>query len=156
GRIPGRRDEGRPSASDCGGNRGSLLHSGHGGTTSRRPHLLAQDRIGRGRERALGYAGLVPRSPVLALPRMDVPQVSRPRVKTTAAVIALWVCAGAAHAQETYLLIVAGLGGEPTYAESFRTWSSELLAAGEKRLGIPRANITYLTESPEKEPTRVD
>ena len=53
-------------------------------------------------------------------------------------------------AQDTHLLIVAGLGGEPQYAESFRAWSSSLLSSAEKRMGIPRSRITYLTESPEK------
>ena len=61
-----------------------------------------------------------------------------------------------ARAQDTHLLIVAGLGGEPDYAEAFRSWSSALNAAAEKRMGIPRANIIYLTESPEKDPGRVD
>ncbi len=69
---------------------------------------------------------------------------------------ALFAGAAFASAQDTQLLIVAGLGGEPTYAEAFRTWSSSLHAAAEKRLGIPRANITYLTESPDKDPGRVD
>ena len=61
-----------------------------------------------------------------------------------------------ARAQDTYLLIVAGLGGEPEYAESFRSWSSALHSAAEKRMGVPRANLVYLTESPEKDPGRVD
>ena len=72
------------------------------------------------------------------------------------AAIAVAVLATSAGAQDTYLLIVAGLGGEPQYAESFRAWSSSLQAAAEKRLGIPRGRITYLTESPEKDPERVD
>jgi hypothetical protein len=59
-------------------------------------------------------------------------------------------------AQDTHLLIVAGLGGEPAYAELFRTWSSQLQSAAEKSLGIPRANIVYLTERPELDPSRVD
>jgi hypothetical protein len=70
--------------------------------------------------------------------------------------LALASWAGLASAQDTRLVIVAGLGGEPAYAEAFRSWSSSLHAAAEKRLGIPRANITYLTESPEKDPGRVD
>jgi hypothetical protein len=61
-----------------------------------------------------------------------------------------------AAAQDTHLLIVAGLGGEPAYAELFRTWSSQLHTSAEKSLGIPRANITYLTERPERDPSRVD
>jgi len=59
-----------------------------------------------------------------------------------------------ATAQETHLLIVAGLGGEPEYTESFRAWSSTLYSAAEKRLGLPRSHITYLNESPEKDPGR--
>jgi hypothetical protein len=70
--------------------------------------------------------------------------------------IALVALAGRARAQDTHLLIVAGLGGEPQYAEAFRAWSSSLLASAEKRLGIPRSRITYLTEDPEKGPAQVD
>lgn len=68
----------------------------------------------------------------------------------------LCLLGGPASGQESHLLIVAGLGGEPAYAESFRTWSSSLHSAAEKRLGIPRSHITYLTENPEKDPGRVD
>ena len=75
---------------------------------------------------------------------------------TTTAAIVLIASAPPAVAQDTHLLIVAGLGGEPDYAESFRSWSSALHASAEKRLGIPRANITYLTENPEKDAGRVD
>ncbi len=95
---------------------------------------------------------------------MELSQVSGSRVRTPAprplgaffAAMALILAARFGEAQDTHLLIVAGLGGEPAYAESFRAWSSRLHTAAEKRLGIPRANITYLTESPEKDPTRID
>lgn len=73
-----------------------------------------------------------------------------------AAGIVLVALAGQAAAQDTHLLIVTGLGGEPQYVESFRAWSSTLQAAAEKRMGIPRNRITYLTESPEKEPAQAD
>lgn len=72
---------------------------------------------------------------------------------TAIAAIALALPAGA---QDTHLLLVAGLGGEPQYAESFRAWSSALLSAAEKRLGIPRSRITYLTEDAGKVPGQVD
>ena len=90
---------------------------------------------------------------------MELAQVPGFRVKVRSAGIlatAISAWANLASAQDTRLLIVAGLGGEPAYAEAFRAWSSSLHAAAEKRLGIPRANITYLTESPDKEPGRVD
>ena len=67
--------------------------------------------------------------------------------------VALAVPAGA---QDTHLLLVAGLGGEPHYAETFRAWSSALQAAAEKRLGIPRSRITYLTEDAGKVSGQVD
>lgn len=73
-----------------------------------------------------------------------------------AAGVGLLALAASARSQETHLLVVAGLGGEPEYAESFRSWSSALHASAEKRLGIPRANITYLTEDPAKDAPRVD
>ena len=60
---------------------------------------------------------------------------------------AILATAPAALAQDTHLLIVAGLGGEPGYAESFREWSSRLEASAEKRMGIPRDHVIYLTES---------
>ena len=60
---------------------------------------------------------------------------------TIAVAFALSGAARRAGAQDTYLLIVAGLGGEPEYAESFRSWSSALHSAAEKRMGVPRTNI---------------
>lgn len=95
---------------------------------------------------------------------MDVSQVSGSRVRlrgtrsllASLAAAALVLSARDVAAQDTQLLIVAGLGGEPGYAESFQAWSSALHSAAEKRLGIPRANITYLTESPEKDAARID
>jgi hypothetical protein len=80
-------------------------------------------------------------------------------VKLLSAAIAglsLAALAPAATAQETHLLIVSGLGGEPEYADSLRAWSSMLYAAAEKRMGLPRGHITYLSESPEKDPDRAN
>ena len=65
------------------------------------------------------------------------------------------VSAFPASAQETYLLIVTGIGGEPKYSDSFHEWASSLQTAAEKRGGLPRANITYLGEK-EREGARID
>ena len=59
-------------------------------------------------------------------------------------------------AQETYLLIVAGLGGEPKYSDQFHEWGGSLRSAAEKKWGIPRSNIVYLGEQPEREPSGID
>jgi hypothetical protein len=89
------------------------------------------------------------------------PGAGRPRPRNRelcllAAALTVIALARSSAAQETHLLIVAGLGGEPAYAEAFEKWSSQLHSAAEKRMGIPRANIIYLAENPEKAPTQVD
>lgn len=61
-----------------------------------------------------------------------------------------------ASAQDSYLLIVAGLGGGPEYADAFHAWASSLQAAAEKRAGLPRSNIVYLGEKPERAPGQID
>jgi hypothetical protein len=75
-------------------------------------------------------------------------------LRALAASIGLFGLAPIASSQETHLLIVAGLGGEPEYSEAFRAWSSSLYSAAEKRMGLPRSHIVYLNESPEKDPDR--
>lgn len=67
-----------------------------------------------------------------------------------------WLAALPAAGQDSHLLIVAGLGGEPRYADAFHEWASALQAAAEKRAGLPRASIVYLGEKPERDPARID
>jgi len=78
------------------------------------------------------------------------------RLVFTMAATAFLGLARVGAAQDTHLLIVAGLGGEASYAESFGAWSAALHSAAEKRLGISRSNLRYLAENPEKDPTRID
>jgi hypothetical protein len=58
-------------------------------------------------------------------------------------------------AQESHLLVVSGVGGEPKYSEAFHEWSLALLDAAVKRFGVPAANVRYLAEQPEKDPVRI-
>jgi hypothetical protein len=74
------------------------------------------------------------------------------RLRAASLLLAL---AAPAAAEDTYLLIVAGIGGEQEYSDSFHQWSSALQTAAEKKGGIPRAHITYLGEKPEREPGRI-
>lgn len=92
----------------------------------------------------------------MAVPQAQGARVIVPGNRAVLAAIASAALAAPSAAQDTHLLIVAGLGGEPQYAESFRVWSSNLQAAAEKRLGIPRSRITYLAEDPGKEPAQAD
>jgi hypothetical protein len=77
------------------------------------------------------------------------------RLGALAAIGLLWL-ASPASAQESYLLIVAGLGGEPKYSDAFHAWAGSLQAAAEKRAGLPRDHILYLGEKPERAPREID
>ena len=51
-------------------------------------------------------------------------------------------------AQETHVIVISGLGGDPAYGQRFMEWGSTFVdAAGE--LGIPEDRITFLAESVE-------
>ena len=56
---------------------------------------------------------------------------------------------------QTHLVVVAGLGGEARYRDSFHQWATDLMDAATERFGIPAANITYLAESTDRDPVRI-
>jgi hypothetical protein len=61
----------------------------------------------------------------------------------------LLVLASSVHAAEqSYLIVVSGIGGEPTYSEQFAAWSKTMIEAAETRLGLARDHIVYLAETP--------
>ncbi len=51
-----------------------------------------------------------------------------------------------AAAQTTHLLIVVGLAGDPEHGELFRKWGSTLVETASTRLGVPKSNITLLSD----------
>ena len=55
----------------------------------------------------------------------------------------------------SYLLIVSGLGGEPSYRDQFYESSIALLEAASSRYGLPAEDIWYLGEEPERDPERM-
>ncbi len=57
-------------------------------------------------------------------------------------------------AQETHVLIVSGIGGEPQYTTAFHEWGGKLHAAALAN-GIPAANVTWLAEDPAKDAQRI-
>jgi hypothetical protein len=71
----------------------------------------------------------------------------------------LWISALslplAALPAQTHLVVVAGLGGEAHYRDSFHLWATELMGAATDQLGIPASNIVYLAESTDRDLTRV-
>lgn len=58
-------------------------------------------------------------------------------------------------AQDTHLLLIAGLGGDPEYTRVFHSWMSRFADAATERYGVAATRITYLGESPELDPTRI-
>ena len=40
--------------------------------------------------------------------------------------------------QDTHVLVITGLGGDPDFRERFTEWGSTLVAAADEKFGIPR------------------
>ncbi|HEU0108374.1 MAG TPA: C13 family peptidase [Vicinamibacteria bacterium] len=59
-------------------------------------------------------------------------------------VLAAW--AVPAGAEQSHLLIVVGLGGEPKYTDAFHELALKMIQAAEKKMGVAASNITYLGE----------
>jgi hypothetical protein len=55
---------------------------------------------------------------------------------------------GLAAAQDTHLLVVAGVGGDEEHVKNFHQWATAVVESAKKQ-GILPANIAYLGESPE-------
>ncbi|MEE2669834.1 MAG: hypothetical protein VYD78_07520 [Gemmatimonadota bacterium] len=69
-----------------------------------------------------------------------------PRIRLVAALFATAGNVSLSAAQETHLIVISGLGGDPAYSQRFVEWGNTFVeAAGE--LGIPENRITFLGES---------
>jgi hypothetical protein len=74
-----------------------------------------------------------------------------------AALAASFVCATAARAaaQDSYLLVIAGVAGDEEHAKKFHKWATTLIDAAKTKDGVPDANITYLAEKPDRDAARI-
>lgn len=70
--------------------------------------------------------------------------------------LALLTLAGPAAAQQTHVLVVTGLSGDPVYAEQFHGWATTLIDVAAERYELPADNITWLAEQADVDPDRVD
>ncbi|MCG8468466.1 MAG: hypothetical protein MJB57_09710 [Gemmatimonadetes bacterium] len=61
----------------------------------------------------------------------------------------------AAQGGRTHVLVVTGLGGEPEYAQLFRTQATAFLDAARDRWGVPESDLSWLAEDPAVAPERV-
>jgi hypothetical protein len=62
--------------------------------------------------------------------------------------------ASPAAAEQSHLLIVVGLGGEPKFTDAFHELATSMVTAAEDKLGVARANVVYLGEKTPLRSTR--
>lgn len=55
----------------------------------------------------------------------------------------------AAAQQNTHVIIVSGIGGEPKYQQTFFEWGAAMAKAAAERYAVPKENIAFLAERPE-------
>ena len=59
-------------------------------------------------------------------------------------------------AQQTHILVITGLSGDPAYAEEFHQWATTLIDTAIDRYELPAENVIYLAEKTELDPVRID
>ena len=70
--------------------------------------------------------------------------------------VLMWLLAAPVAAQQTYILVITGLSGDPAYAEEFHQWATTLIDAATDRYELPAENVIYLAEKTELDPARID
>jgi hypothetical protein len=63
--------------------------------------------------------------------------------------------APAARAQAAHVVVVAGAGGEPRYADAFHAAARAIAGAARTRYGVPAAHVAYLGENPARAPGEI-
>jgi hypothetical protein len=68
----------------------------------------------------------------------------------TLALIAAAALVTPASAQDraSHVIIIGGIGGEPEYQQAFLDWGTRMAKASIEKFGVPRQNVTFLTEKP--------
>ncbi|MGH9391568.1 MAG: hypothetical protein ACRD1Z_18355, partial [Vicinamibacteria bacterium] len=61
----------------------------------------------------------------------------------------------AVQARETYLIIIAGMGGDEVHRERFHQWSMAMRDAATARHGLASDRVFYFGESPEMAPEAI-
>jgi hypothetical protein len=56
----------------------------------------------------------------------------------------------------THVIIVAGIGGEPQYTETYYEWGARLADVAVQRWGVQPGDITFLAENPAMDTVRID
>jgi hypothetical protein len=69
-------------------------------------------------------------------------------------VLAVALCIGHLAHADARLLIVSGIGGEDRFSQQFRDWALQMRDAATGPLGMDPADVVWLCESPELDPTQ--
>ena len=59
----------------------------------------------------------------------------------------LAVLSGTAYAQDTHLVVVVGLAGDPEHGELFKKWGTSLAETATGKLNVPKDNVALLTDA---------
>ncbi|MGD2121701.1 MAG: hypothetical protein PVJ76_08150 [Gemmatimonadota bacterium] len=70
--------------------------------------------------------------------------------------LSVLLCRVPAAGQESHLLLVVGLGGDPEYRAQFHGWAVDLVTAAVDRFGLSAERVTYLGERPADDPGTID
>ena len=65
------------------------------------------------------------------------------------------VVSAPAKAQNTHIVLISGLGGDPEYTNTFHGWLSRFADAASERYGVDRSRIHYFGEDPDLDPTAI-
>jgi hypothetical protein len=91
-----------------------------------------------------------PESPVLS-PRSLV----RAGLLIFIVALVLGVTPAPAVAQESHVLVITGASGDEEHAKQFHGWAATFIDAARTKDNVPEANITYLGEKPESNPSLI-
>jgi hypothetical protein len=87
---------------------------------------------------------------------MGIPPAQGARVRAIrAGFLAFLLLPTPLAAQQSYLLVVSGLSGEPRYADRFHDWATTMMAAAQDSWGVTQDNIVYLAEKTDRDPQRI-
>jgi len=70
-------------------------------------------------------------------------------------IVSMIACARASAAQETHLLVITGISGDEALAAQYHQLATRFIDAAKKKDAVPDANVIYLAEKTEVDPSRI-
>src|SRR5206468_6553653 len=60
-----------------------------------------------------------------------------------------------AFAQDTHLVVITGVGGDEEHTKTFHKWATAIIDAAKKKASLPDEDVTYLSEKPDLDASRI-